>query len=330
MLRVTRLGKHAMYRTYLLPLAATTIAAAAATAAAPPDWVPERWAEAASRSGLIWAAGGVETWRSPAPWRGDPDTTSRAAQFGNGYAAGVVGGPEYVAPASCNGNRAPILATYNVSVVGMSVVAMAQDMERGMVEQLWCPTPACATSVLQTIYAHEALPHAIVTELVANNSVGTSPLTIAVAAAPQQPAKSTVGGHFKGAHPAPCMDWKWHGAARGGAAGYEVMVGVLSEQQKKGGNISLAVSSTPRSLPALTAAAGKFSAALILPSSRYSSADAPNADPATAVVAEMASLLSDSGTLRQRHQAAYAKRGRNTAPISLCARPLQLRPPPLA
>ena len=49
------------------------------------------WIEKQKRGGLVWAAGNC--WQG-LPWRDDPATISRSAQFGNGYAASILGGPE--------------------------------------------------------------------------------------------------------------------------------------------------------------------------------------------------------------------------------------------
>ena len=113
--------------------------------------MPSEWVEKRKLSGLIWSAGG--DFRGLA-WRDDPDTTSRSAQFANGFVGSVLGGwghcgcwlqctdwvcgdrPEYVPSAFCQGNRAPISATYNVSVEGMTVKAIAMDMINGAVEQV--------------------------------------------------------------------------------------------------------------------------------------------------------------------------------------------------
>ena len=166
--------------------------------------------------------------------------------------------------------------------------------------------------MLQTTYAHEELPHAVITELVANNTAGKAALHVTVGGAPSQPARSSVGGSFKGGKPLPCMHWRPHSTL---PSGHEVMIGVLAEEQKKGGNVSVAVASLP-SPPALVAAAGAFSPPLVLPSSRYSSADGAG-DPAAAVSAEIASLVAAAPTLRLRHERAYAGRQRNAAPISI-------------
>ena len=163
---------------------------------APPlAWVPTSWAAKASQHGLVYAYG--SDFRGLA-WRGDPDTTSRSAQFANGYVGSVLGGPEYVPSAFCAGNRAPISASYNISIKGMSVQGIAMDMIYGAVEKLWCPNHKCETSVVQKIYAHEGHPHVVVSQLVANNTAGSNDISVDVLPAASQPKTSYVGGTFKG------------------------------------------------------------------------------------------------------------------------------------
>jgi hypothetical protein len=270
--------------------------------------VPVTWIAKQKRGGLVYAVGNC--WQG-LPWRGDPTTTSRSAQFGNGYAASVLGGPEYVPSLFCAGNRAPIGATYNVSVPGFSVVAVAMDLERGAIEQLWCPSPKCSASVVQTTFAHEAYPHLVVSELVL--VAGSA----RVVPAPSQPTQSYVGGEFHGARPMKCMRWRDSGSQ---LEAHTAFVGVISDENKKGTNITAAVSMTSTIPPTALLKAGDK---ITLVSSRWTSAEAPHKDPLAAVLNEtkVMSQPAVAALLLESHVKAYTARGRAAAPISVEGNP---------
>jgi hypothetical protein len=86
----------------------------------------------------------------------------------------------------------------------MNVEGIAMDMARGLVQLLWCPNQACESSVMQSTYAHEAHPHLLVTELVANNTGGSKDLKVTVnpATQPQVSYTGTAGSRTT------CMKWK--------------------------------------------------------------------------------------------------------------------------
>ena len=98
--------------------------------------------------------------------------------------------------------------------------------------------------MLQTTYAHEAHPHAVVTELLLNNSGGAAPLTLTLTPAPAQPQVSRVAvpeqAGTKFGRAADCM--KWRSAPLPAAPStHTLSIGTLAARQKKGGDISLAV-----------------------------------------------------------------------------------------
>jgi hypothetical protein len=237
--------------------------------------------------------------------------------------ASVLGGPEYVPSAFCAGNRAPIAPTYNASVSGMSVRAVAMDLEAGVVQQLWCAHPSCGgggASVMQTTYASEASPHLLVTEFVLNNSHGTAGLRVGVDPAAVQPGMSRVGGggsSSKFGSGADCMKWKKSTplvllSTPDDSPSHTVSVGELSAANKKGGDVSLVVVADTSSVP-LTAAAGGFSAPQIRFSSRWSSAEAggTTADALAAATAECQGLAANASrvhSLRASHEQAFASR----------------------
>ena len=257
----------------------------------------------------MWAAGNC--WQGEA-WRSDPLTISRSAQFGNGYAASVLGGPEYVPSMFCAGNRAPIAPTYNVSVAGYSVVAVAMDLERGAIMQLWCASASCSASVVQTTFAHEAHAHLVVSELVlvAGAAVHLIP-------SPPQPEESYVGGSFKGSKPMRCMRWRDAGSQ---LDAHTAFVGVISDENKKGSNISAAVSMVSSIPPNALATVGDK---ITLVSSRWTSAEAPHKDALAAVLNETKTMSPPAvaASLLASHAKAYAVRGRAAAPISIEGNP---------
>ena len=202
----------------------------------------------------------------------------------------------------------------------MLVVAVAMDLEAGAVQQLWCPDAACtAHSVLQTTYAHEAFPHAVVTELLLNNSGGASPLTLSLTPAPVQPEMSRVAepeqANSKFGKGMDCMKWK-HTPLSIAPSTHTLSVGVLAAANKKGGSVSLAVAahSAPAQLhaPAHGMGGSATGGALVLVSSRWSSAEAPKGDAVAATKADMQLLLglagNGSATLWLQHEAAFAQR----------------------
>jgi hypothetical protein len=299
----------------------------------PLAWVPSAWSQKHARGDLVWAVG--SDWRGQ-PWRDDPYTTSRSAQFGNGYVASVLGGPEYVPTAFCAGNRAPIAPTYNASVSGMHVQAVAMDLQSGVVQQLWCVWADCrgGPSVMQTTYASEASPHLVISEFVLNNSHGSSRSSVRVDPAAVQPAKSRVGPGGSGSKygsGAECMHWTstplelplpTGGTVASATASatndeaqppsHTLSVGELSAVNKKGGSASLAVVAHTSSLP-LSADAGAFSTPQIRCSSRWSSVEAggTTADAVAAATAEYRSLVGNASlvlSLRQLHEQAFATR----------------------
>ena len=184
------------------------------------------------------------------------------------------------------------------------------DLERGVIEQLWCSSANCsASSVVQTTFAHEAHPHLVVSELtvlvVATGGMRVLP-------APPQPTESYVGGSFHGAHPMRCMRWR---AIDSGA--HTAFVGTIIDENKKGTNISAAVSSNDGTHE-LKLKGDKIT----LVSSRWTSAETK--DPLAAVLNETKWYESQpavAALLLESHVEAYGARGRAAAPISVEGNP---------
>ena len=182
--------------------------------------------------------------------------------------------------------------------------------------QLWCPDQAGTVSVLQKTYAHEKFPHALVTELVLNNTAGLSSLSVPVHPAALQPKQSVVGPADKSGKRTKCMVWSTSALS----ATHSLSTGVISEPNKKGRNITVSVAA-PTAGKVLSAPAGGFSAALVLVTSRYSSAETTDA---TSAASEAILLNKNSSSLWDSHLVQYRARGRNAAPISVSSPELAL------
>lgn len=221
--------------------------------------------------------------------------------------------PIYVPPLFCNGNRAPLPATYAVQVAGMHVAAVAMDMEIGAVRQLWCATAACQDAVEQTTFAHEQYPHAVVSVL---RRVGNSSAPRLVRVLPPQPPPriSTAGAAPQGK----CMEWE----ARASAGNYTVFFGApvgAGSRPHKGANVTAAVSL----LAAPAAPMLRAGDALVLVGSIWTSADAPHGDPVAAALNETRALSAPAvrSRLMEQHIAAYQRRGRHVPPVTVTGNP---------